>query len=155
MTNKETIHRFYDAFNKRDFKTMQSMYADNATFYDPVFKNLDSAGVKAMWEMLLTASKDLEVKVSSINANESEGSCTWEAFYTFTTTGRKVHNIIHARFNFSDGKIVKHVDQFDLYRWSRMAFGVTGVLLGWTPFLQSKIQATAGGRLKKFMSKTG
>jgi hypothetical protein len=129
------------------------MYADNATFYDPVFANLDSAGVKAMWEMLLTASKDLELRVSNITANDTEGSCTWEAFYTFSATGRKVHNIIQAHFIFSNGKIIQHTDRFDLYRWSRMAFGISGFLLGWTPFFKRKIQATAGGKLKKFMSK--
>ncbi len=152
-SNQDLIHTFYAAFDQRDFKTMQSLYADHATFSDPVFTQLDSAGVKAMWEMLLTSAKDLKVSVGNVTANEAGGACTWEAFYTFSTTGRKVHNIIQAQFTFANGKIVKHVDRFDFYRWSRMAFGATGVLLGWTSFFQRKVQATANGKLRKFMLK--
>ena len=51
------------------------------------------------------------------------------ATYTFSATGRTVVNRIRARFDFRDGKIVRHVDSFDLWRWrvrhsaSRLAAG--------------------------------
>jgi ketosteroid isomerase-like protein len=152
--NQKLIASFYDAFNRKDYKMMQQMYADNASFSDPVFTNLDSKGVRAMWEMLLTASKDLRVVVSDIKATDRSGECKWEAFYTFTATGNKVRNIIFAQLVFdNNGKIVMHTDRFDLYRWSRMAFGITGVLMGWTSFFQNKVRATAMTRLQKFIDK--
>jgi ketosteroid isomerase-like protein len=151
--NKTLITRFYEALNRKDYTTMQQMYADNASFSDSVFVNLNSKEVRAMWEMLLTSAKDLTVVVSDIKATDDTGECKWEAFYTFTATGRKVHNIIFANFVFSHGKIVKHTDRFDLYRWSKMAFGFSGLLLGFTGFFQNKVRMTALSRLHKFMEK--
>ncbi|HNP76912.1 MAG TPA: hypothetical protein PKM91_06725, partial [Cyclobacteriaceae bacterium] len=50
-----------------------------------------------------------------------------------------------------DGLIIQHKDSFDLWRWSGMALGLSGKLLGWTPMIQNRIRATAMGNLKKFM----
>jgi ketosteroid isomerase-like protein len=151
--NEKLIMRFYDAFNRKDYRTMQEMYADTACFSDSVFVNLNSKQVRGMWEMLLTSATDLKVVVSNIRATADTGECRWDAFYTFSATGKKVHNIIFANFVFRDGKIVKHTDQFDLYRWSRMAFGLTGLLLGFTSFFQNKVRKTALTRLQKFIEK--
>ena len=132
---------------------MQNLYAPDATFFDPVFLHLNSSEVKAMWEMLLTASKDLEVKFGNIVAQDDRVTCDWEAVYTFTLTGKRIHNVIHANFTLRDGRIVRHVDTFDLYRWSRMAFGGKGFLLGWTAFMQNQIRTKAKNRLTKFIEK--
>jgi hypothetical protein len=63
--------------------------------------------------------------------------------------------VIDADFEFKDGKIFRHRDHFDFWRWSRMALGTSGLLLGWTPFLKNKVQTTAKARLRKFMEKQG
>jgi limonene-1,2-epoxide hydrolase len=149
--NEQLISKFYSAFDKKDFATMQSFYHPEARFYDPVFENLNSKEVKAMWEMLVTSAKDLRVEVSEIRADEDSGSCRWDAWYTFTATGRNVHNIIYASFKFKDGKIADHRDHFHLWRWSRMALGLTGSLLGWSSLVRNKVRQTAQSRLNKFM----
>lgn len=130
---------------------MQRLYHSQAYFSDPVFTSLNSTEVKAMWQMLISAGKDLRIEFHNIKADEKRGSCHWEAWYTFSRTGRKVHNVIEASFEFRDGLILSHKDKFDFWRWSRQALGVAGVLLGWTPFLRNKIQATAASGLQKFM----
>jgi ketosteroid isomerase-like protein len=149
--NEELIERFYDAFCTGDFRTMQDCYHDEATFRDPVFQALSSPEVKAMWEMLLKAARDLKINYSYVKANDHEGSAHWEAWYTFSKTGRKVHNVINASFTFRDGKIWRHEDQFDLWRWSRQALGMSGVLLGWSPLVVNKVRGTARRGLEKFM----
>jgi limonene-1,2-epoxide hydrolase len=53
MTNTETINRFYTAFQKLDYATMQSCYSDDAVFNDPAFGLLDATETRAMWEMLM------------------------------------------------------------------------------------------------------
>jgi ketosteroid isomerase-like protein len=150
--NEELIKSFYTAFDRKDYKTMQQSYSDDAHFSDPVFQNLTVGEAKAMWQMLITSAKDLRISVTDIKADESSGSCRWDAYYTFSTTGRKVHNIIHASFQFRNGKIAKHVDRFDFYRWTRMALGTSGLLLGWSPLIQNAVRKKAMGNLKKFMT---
>jgi ketosteroid isomerase-like protein len=111
---EELITKFYTAFQNKDWKTMQSCYHDEVVFSDPVFQNLKGNEAKAMWHMLVSAGKDLKLDFSNAKANDKSGSCHWEAFYSFSRTGRKVHNIIDATFEFKDGKIIRHSDVFDL-----------------------------------------
>jgi ketosteroid isomerase-like protein len=148
---EDLIKQFYTAFNNRDYKTMQDAYHPEAVFHDPVFQQLNAAEVKAMWQMLLTASKDLQVAASDVHAGTGNGSCRWDAWYTFLRTGRPVHNIIQATFEFKDGKIFRHTDDFSFWRWSRQALGTSGLLLGWTPIVQNKVRTTARHNLDKFM----
>ena len=149
--NKKTIESFYSAFQRKDWQTMQSCYHNEILFSDPVFRNLKGPEAKAMWHMLALAGKDLALTFKNITADASSGSCDWDAHYSFSRTGRKVHNIIQARFEFKDGKIIKHTDSFDLWKWTSMALGISGSLLGWTPIIQSKIRETADKNLKKFI----
>lgn len=132
---------------------MQHLYHEKAVFYDPVFQQLTSEEVRAMWEMLLTQARDLDVSYQSVTANNEQGTCHWEAKYQFSKTGRSVHNIIDASFQFKDGLIYRHHDTFSLWRWSRQALGFSGLLLGWSPLVQNKIRRTARISLDKFMAK--
>ena len=146
-----TIHKLYTSFQVRDWKTMQSCYHEEAAFSDPVFQDLNGREVRAMWHMLVAAARDLKVIVGEVEASEGEGGCRWQAWYTFSKTGRPVHNIIRASFLFKDGKIIRHRDDFDFWRWSGMALGLPGTLLGWTPLLRNKVRKTARKALVQFM----
>ena len=86
--------------------------------------------------------------------NDAErGKAHWDARYTFTQTGRRVHNRIDARFLFRDGLIIRHEDTFSFWRWARQALGPAGLLLGWAPPLRAKVRSTARGNLRAFMRK--
>lgn len=130
---------------------MQDCYADNATFSDPVFTNLNAQQVRAMWAMLIKNGKDMQIEFRNIVGTEAGGTAEWDASYTFSLTGNKVLNHIKASFEIRDGKIVTHRDHFSFYNWSRQALGLSGFLLGWTPFLRNKISKTAKKNLAKYM----
>lgn len=147
------IVRFYTAFAQRDWSTMGACYAEDARFSDPVFPDLDATGVRAMWKMLLTSGSDLRVTFKVGGETAEHGRCQWEAFYTFSKTGRKVHNIIRSEFELRDGLIVRQQDHFDFWRWSRQALGVSGWLLGWTPMVRNKVRAAAAASLRKAMER--
>ena len=126
-------------------------YTPDVTFSDPVFPALKGDAARGMWRMLCARGKDLRIEFSAVQADERSGSAHWEAWYTFTSTAKPVHNVIDATFTFSSGLITSHVDRFDLYRWSRQALGVKGVLLGWTPLVQNAIRRTAARSLDAFL----
>lgn len=132
---------------------MQACYHQDVKFSDPVFQNLTGNEARAMWHMLIAASTDLEIKFSEAEATEKNGSCKWDAFYSFSKTGNKVHNVISATFEFENNLIINHRDTFDLWRWSKMALGLPGALLGWSPFIKQKIRKTAIRNLAKFISR--
>lgn len=145
------IERFYAAFQRRDAAAMAECYHAEIRFSDEVFPDLRGPQAGAMWAMLCARGKDLRVEPSAITADASRGSARWDAWYTFSGSGRKVHNIIQAEFAFRDGLIVRHIDRFDFWRWARQALGPAGVLLGWTPFLRGKVRATAARALDAWM----
>jgi ketosteroid isomerase-like protein len=151
--NATIINQFYEAFKRKDYATMQGLYHEEATFTDPVFQQLNAREVRAMWEMLIGAGRDLEISWQDVTAEAEGGRCRWDATYTFSRTGRKVHNIIRATFVFREGKIIQHTDVFDFWRWSRQALGVTGILLGWTGIIRNKVRRTARKGIDNFMSK--
>ena len=151
--NQQLITTFYTFFKNKDYKGMQECYADNATFSDAVFTNLNAAQVKAMWQMLISTAKDFHIDFSDVSANDNTGKAHWDAYYTFSRTGNKVVNRIDAIFEIENGKIVKHTDNFSFYKWAKQALGTTGLLLGWTDVIKNKIQETAMQNLDKFMKK--
>ena len=151
----ELLESFYKAFQQKDGEAMAACYAPDATFSDPVFPGLTGAEPGWMWRMLCARGKDLEVVYSGIEADGDQGKAHWEATYTFSATGNKVHNIIDAAFTFRDGKIATHVDTFDLKRWCGMALGFKGKLLGGTGFMQNAIRKQARSGLDAYISKHG
>lgn len=153
-SNEILIHNFYQAFQKGNYHAMQQAYHPEASFSDPVFQHLTGEEVKAMWQMLITSAKDLEITYERVKADDLNGQCHWEARYTFSATGRKVHNEIDMSMQFRDGKILHHNDHFVFWRWSRMALGTPGLLLGWTPYLLSAVRKKARGSLEKYIEKS-
>jgi len=153
--NAQLLTNFYSAFQRRDAEAMAACYHPEAEFTDEAFVGLRHGGVTSMWRMLCERGKDLTLEFRDIQADDRSGRAHWEAHYTFSASGRKVHNIIDAEFEFRDGKILRHRDRFDFHRWSRQALGPTGLLLGWTPFLKNKVQSTARAQLDKFMRERG
>ena len=149
-SNAVLIERFYDALGRRDAATMIACYASDATFSDPVFRDLDAAGAAAMWRMLCARGKDLAVVASKIEADDVSGKAHWVATYTYSATGRHVENRIDATFAFRDGRIARHVDRFDLRHWLRQALGMKGALLGWLPPVQAAIRAQAAKALAEW-----
>jgi ketosteroid isomerase-like protein len=151
--NAQLIEKFYTAFQSRAADAMCACYHPEVTFTDPAFGTLHGARATSMWRMLVERGKDLQVTVSNIQADDVRGSAHWEAKYTFSKSRRLMQNIIEAEFVFKDGLIFQHTDRFNFWRWSRMALGVTGTLLGWTPMIQSAVRRNALGGLEKFMAR--
>lgn len=150
-SNEDTIARLYSAFADRDYRTMATCYAGDAVFSDPVFPELHRLEIPAMWHMLCEQGTDLVVTFSKVTADETAGSAHWEPVYTFGPSSRKVHNVIDAVFEFEDGKIVRHRDHFDLWRWMRMALGAPGYAIGWTGVAKSKVRGQAARSLERFI----
>jgi len=148
--NQALLVSFYEAFARRDPKAMAAFYAADVHFSDPVFPDLKGVQVGRMWRMLAAGANELTLTFCDVQADDQEGSVHWEATYLFSRTGRRVHNVIEARFRFRQGLIVDHRDSFGFWRWSRQALGFTGWVLGWTPLVKRTVRRQAAARLAAF-----
>jgi ketosteroid isomerase-like protein len=149
--NAELIRDFYTCLANRDARGMAACYHPGVTFSDEVFTDLEGAQANAMWRMLCERGKDLKIEFRDIKANDSTGRAHWEAWYTFSPTGRPVHNKIDAHFEFRNGKIFRHRDTFDFRSWAAQALGPAGRLLGGSGFLKKRVRAKAAKTLSAFM----
>ncbi len=152
MPSIDPITTFYRAFQKLDAEVMVSQYHDQVTFTDPAFGTLRGKDAKDMWRMLCSRSKDLMVTYSDVVIQGANASAQWQATYTFGTTGRQVRNQIVSEFFLADGKIIKHVDDFDLRKWAGQALGWQGSILGGTGFFRNRLQKRTGALLLAFQS---
>lgn len=153
--SEELLRRFYEAFKSHDAEAMAACYADDVLFSDPVFVGLRGEEARDMWRMLTGRAKDMKLTYEIKRADARGGEVHWEAWYTFSQTGRKVHNVIDATIETEGGKISRHTDVFDFWRWSRQALGASGLLLGWTPVLKRGVRAKARAGLEAFSKKRG
>lgn len=152
--NESLIHQFYKAFQNADAEGMAACYHEEATFKDPAFGRLKGKQVGNMWRVLVERGQgQIEISFHNVEANDRAGRASWEAIYNFSQTGRKVHNKIEASFQFKEGKIIDHNDRFNFWKWSGMALGPVGWLLGFTPLVQNKVRKSCQILLKKYEEK--
>jgi ketosteroid isomerase-like protein len=145
--HEELIQTFYRAFQKLDAEAMAACYHAEVEFSDEVFPLLRGRRAADMWRMLCSRSRDFELEFRDIRADDAGGRAHWDARYTFSKTNRRVVNRIDATFAFRDHKIIRHVDRFDFWRWSRQALGPAGLFLGWTPIVRNAVRRQAAAQL--------
>ena len=158
--NSQLVNMFYTAFAALDAETMMECYAPDAQFEDEVFKLDGREEIADMWRMLCDATRskgmaDWSLAFADVQSDASHGQAHWQARYRFSASGRLVHNIIAAEFQFRDGLIASHRDRFNFWRWSRQALGLPGLLLGWTPLLRNKVKAQAAANLLAYRQRKG
>ena len=149
--HRAIIERFYSCFKVLDANGMAQCNHESIEFSDPVFPKLQGAKVGAMWKMLCSQAQGFELMYTDTQADDTVGKAHWEAKYIFSMTGRNVHNKINASFQFQDGKIIQHHDSFNFWKWSFMALGSPGLILGWSPLVKNKVQRQAAKNLERFI----
>jgi hypothetical protein len=147
------VERFYAAFGHRDHGAMAASYAPTARFSDPVFQDLAGPRIGTMWRMLCERATDLRVECGPVRMVGDLARVEWQAWYTYSATGRRVHNRIAASLRLEHGLISRHDDVFDLYRWARQALGIKGLALGWTAPVQRAIRRQAIRSLDAFAAR--
>lgn len=147
---KKVVKRLYEAFKRKDGAAMGHLYANNASFSDPVFPRLSGDEIGRMWRMLCERGADLEIEYEIVETTPKSAIVRWKATYTFSATGRKVVNEIESHFEGDGARIHRQTDHFSFWKWSQQALGTTGLLLGWTPIVKNKVRSESKAALDNF-----
>ena len=125
----ELLQRLFAGLKLHDHEKMATCYHEQATFRDIAFDLRGRKTIHAMWHMI--SETDLRTTFHVTQANEQSGSVRLVDEYTFTSTGRRVRNVIDSRFRFENGLIREQQDSCDARLWGAMALGgVSGFLAG-------------------------
>jgi len=154
MNSTELLQKFYNSFSAGDAREMIASYHEDIVFHDPAFGTLKGSRAKAMWEMLLSK-KDANASINYeiLEVDDKRAKVFWTAQYKYGPKKRNVVNKVTANFEFKDGKIIKHTDDFNLWAWSKQALGASGYLLGWSPYMRNQIQKKTGQLLNSYIKK--
>lgn len=148
---EKTIHQLYTSIANGTVANIDACYAATAKFHDPIFGTLTANEIPKMWKMLIEKSKgNLDIEYTIIKSNENKASAQWTATYTFGKNKRPIKNTIFSEFHFKNGLIIKQNDDFNIWNWSKQAFGFSGFLFGWTGYMQKIIQEKAELSLKNY-----
>lgn len=150
---EQVANNFYSAFQQKNANGMIECYHQDLQFEDPAFGKLSYAQTCGMWKMLCESAKDLSIEYSILKSEDEYVEVRWIAEYSFSKTGKFVHNEIIAQLMFRDGKIIQHTDNFDLFKWAKQAMGLQGWLIGSTPFFRKKLQQQTNYQLANYMQK--
>jgi len=154
-----TITTLYAAFSRLDGDAMAACHAEAARFTDEVFTLQGRQQPGGLWRMLCGATgakapADWKLETSGISEQGGRGRAHRKAHCRFSATGRLVHHVFEAEFEFDKaGLIPRPLDRFDFWRWARQALGTPGLLLGWTRFLRAKVRAQATADLQCFLGR--
>lgn len=147
------IRRYFDAFARLDGEAMAACYHPAASFSDPIFPDLRGDRVGWRWRLLTRGAADMHLDYAIVFGDERKAQVEWEARYRFAGSGRRVHNKALSTLAFWDDRIVRQVDEFDFWRWSRQALGVSGWLLGWSPAFRARVRHEARRQLDRFIER--
>lgn len=164
----QTLHRFFTALAVRDTQGMLNCYAHGVQFEDPVFKLSGEREIMGMWALLFghegssgehkgkgqrDESNVWTVVFDTVKTRHNHGSVRWEATFRYAPTGRVVHNGVYSQFHFDeDGLILSQRDNFDFWRWARQAYGLVGMMMGWTPLMWDHAREQAEVSLQEVLT---
>jgi ketosteroid isomerase-like protein len=152
--NAILLQRLFTSLNQHDHAAMADCYHLHAKFTDIAFDLRSRKQIHAMWHMICRPeghAGNIAAMFNVVHADDRRGWVNLVDDYTFSSTGRKVINVIDSYFCFEDGLIVEQRDFCDPRAWAAMALaGVSGFLASQSHFLRS---FKARQMLHKFVEK--
>lgn len=143
------VHHYFDALARLDGEALAACYHPSASFADPLFPDLRGERVGWRWRMLARGGTDMRLSYDILGGDERKARVRWRARWRLADGGRPVANEVLSTFTFWDGRIVRQVDEFDFWRWSRASLGLPGLLLGWMPPVRRLAQRRALQQLER------
>ncbi|MCU0428869.1 MAG: nuclear transport factor 2 family protein [Cytophagaceae bacterium] len=150
--NEVILNEFYATLQKKNHQGLKKFYASDAVFSDPMYLNLRTEEIHAMWELFCINSKNFSLEFGNVKADDQQGEVSWKASYIYASSGNSVTKEVKSSFEFKEGKIVRQNDVYDFHEWAGQALGLMGSLLGWTGFVENQVKENARKNLEAFMS---
>ena len=90
--NKILLQRLFTSLDRHDRTTMAGCYDSAAKFTDIAFDLKNGKEIHAIWHMICEG--DIRTTFDVVHADDHTAEVNVIDDYTFSSTGRKVHNVI-------------------------------------------------------------
>jgi hypothetical protein len=130
----DVVRQFYDAFQKSDFGTMESLYGAKVAWHDTVFSADGRDAVMGIWRFELDpkVGGQITYQILGAKAPDAQGNTQvqvrWRDVYKFF--GNPIDHSIDATLTVdAAGKIVSHQESYSWSEWAHQAFPFLGSLV--------------------------
>lgn len=144
----DVVRRFYDAFEKGDFATLESLYAPNVHWQDTIFNYDGRENVMGVWRFEVDPKKGGKITYKILSSEGDKVVVSWSDDYSFF--GNPVNHAITATLTVKDGQIVDHREDYSWDEWAKQAFAFKNLDLG--NFATTKVgKVVMEGALRAFL----
>jgi len=122
--------KFFKAVQTQDVKAIGECYHNDIEYYEPAYGKMTGPRALGYWSFFFSQVKEMQCEYDGLKINGDKGTLHIEEWYTWSATGHAVHNLVDCEFDFKDGKIFRHIDNYNLNAWAFQSLGAK--YLGWT-----------------------
>ncbi len=143
MSNQlELVKDYYQALNNGDYKKLSKLYHKKASYNDPIF-SFQGKEILALWYTSTRPEMNMKAVIHAIEEEKDVVKTEWTVSYTIPTLKKRISLNEIGVFRFEENKIIAHSDDYSFYDWCKQAFGLIGVVFGWSNWLKQKVQRQA------------
>lgn len=129
---RQVTDRLFSALRRRDAADVAACYDKDAVFSSPFIGDVRGAEVEALWRAIFAATRDSTLSYTIVDLGLTTARVEGMATFSLVTSGRSVTSRFDSALYIRDQRVVCHDDTFDAWAWACMAFGPTGLILGWS-----------------------
>ena len=142
------VDRLFEALRRADASVIDACYHPQISYSDSVFEDLRGARVALRWRMLLQQADGFSLEHGLVFADERKAQVQWTADYRLR--GKRIRVPILSTLAIWDDLIVRQVDEYNFWQYSRQAQGIPGLLLGGLEPFQKIVRRRARRDLERF-----
>jgi uncharacterized protein len=122
----------FAALRSRNAAAAGAFYDKDAVFSSPVIGDVRGADVRTLWQAIFAATRDNTLSFTIVDLGLTSARVEGLATYSLVASGRPVISEFSSVLHIRDLRVLFHDETFDAWAWARMAFGPTGLMLGWS-----------------------
>jgi steroid Delta-isomerase len=103
---------FFQEMNVASVKRVGELYAENATFRDPINEVRGAEAIEAVMADLFHQLKNIRIVVREMHGDENAGCLIWTMHYDFRGKSRALPGVSHFRFD-EKGLVTAQEDYWD------------------------------------------
>jgi ketosteroid isomerase-like protein len=129
---RHATQRLFSALTRRDPAGIVACYDRSGSFSSPIAGDIRRQDLEAFWRSVFKRTRDNELTFAIMDAGLTHARVEGCASYVLLASGRNVSCPFVSMLHVRDGLVRRHVDFFDAWAWAQMAFGASGLVLGWS-----------------------
>lgn len=152
MTNQELVEKFYRCFEYLDGEGMVSCLAEDTIYNDPIYGIIKGEYAAGLWRMRCKNLVDMKIDIIDfVELDHEYIKCKWNSTFFSRSSAKQISMTMTSFMKINDQKITEHSDAYRLSDWLAKAYGLTGILFGWSGWMKKREQSRYRTMLEKFV----